>query len=87
MKQYVNFVRMAFKKDCYSMIADVTSEIPVFPMEWPFEANKKFTEYDNLFPCFMVMVGSNGGAFLVSINTVYNYIRIFYFYTLILSRH
>ena len=38
-----------------------------FPLEQPFEADRKYLDYEDIFPCFLVMIGSNGGIFLVSI--------------------
>ena len=34
------------------------------PMEQPFNAEEKYTE--DIFPCFLVMIGSNGAMFYVS---------------------
>ena len=36
------------------------------PLETPFNAEEKYMDYKDIFPCFLVMIGSNGGIFYVS---------------------
>ena len=59
----------SFADDTPSLVFHKVDPNAKLPIEIPFEAEKKFVDAD-VFPCYLVMVGSNGAVFKVNIYVV-----------------